>query len=699
MDTRRTGLLLALALTAFAAPVAASGASSSAESDATERGFLRRFTVIRENQLLTSDVESERLLAIERLGAQSGERGLQLLLAASTDAKVVRSARERLLLARVLAPRVRSGEVVDALVRLMNGAGVFEDGAEPGPLERLTRATAALALARSGQERALSALGRALSLSGPGAALAQAALEAHPPRTLDPLIAKHMPRSVGQLRALSALGDSRAIPFLRETVRSGSPEERAEAALALLHLGELETLELARHWLRERGNAVLARTGARILALARAPDAPSVIAALLEKRETLTLGLELALVAPHPSLVRPIAALAAKSPASDVPVLFATLAGVGDDASVAVLEKALEDRARSPVAALALSRIGSERARLALSRARSGPARLWAARALVVRHLLYDDGAAEAFSLCSQLVESTNSAHRSLGAWGLSTLAPERAKALLWSADRAIVVGAARAALSPAIALEAAARLETTKNPELRSALALALLDSKAARRVSTRTLLEALEWGGPAAPLIAKALAERDEAALEPVVDELLNGEEPRLRAHAALGLGANANPHCVGRLETRYRFETDASVRRAIVRALSLRRELGRRRVLSLAAALDPDPTARSEARAALSGAAIRPELLPHQVFWLDLDRTTWSASLSRQFAVRANDLCLPAESDADGGLVLAGLPPGPLSYEVAPARRSGHARRAHRDQSKPGLEEAATKPEGLP
>lgn len=698
-STLRTSLFVSVALLLCAAAAnARDSMGSNRESDGADRGLLRRFTTARAEKLLASEVESERLRAIERLGARSGERGLQTLLAASTAAKVGRSPRERLVLARVLAPHASSGEVADALVRLMNGAGVFED-AEPGPLERLTRATAALALARSGQERALAALGRALSLSGPGAALAQAALIAYPPRTLDPLLSRHMPRSVGQLRALRALGDPRAIPFLREAVRRGAPDERAVAALALFDLGELETLELARHWLAEPTNVLFTTTGARILALARAPDAPGAIAKLLVKPETRTAGLELALLTPDAALVHPLATLASSAAASDVPLVLGALGRIPGNASIAVLEKLLDDRARAPFAALALAHIDRANARLVLERAISTPARLWAARALVVRHLLHDEAATKTAIVCSELVASKSRAERSVGAWGLATLVPGRAATLLASADRDIVAGAARAALVPAIARQAALRLERTESTELGSALALALLDSDAARQVSTRTLLETLERGGPAAPLVAKALAERDDDELAPIVDELLDAEEPRLRAHVALGLGANADPRSIGRLETRYRFETDASVRRAIVRALSLRREAGRRRVLELAAALDPDAAARDEARAALDGAHLVPELSPRQIFWLRLDGAGADTALARPVAIRSEDLSLPAESDADGGLVLAGLPPGPLGYEVAPIGRPRQARRAHRGQSKPGLEKAAPKSARLP
>jgi hypothetical protein len=426
---------------------------------------------------------------------------------------------------------------------------------------------------------------------------------------------------------------------------------------------------------------LLRQAGARILALARAPDASSAILRLLRDPETPNFAAELALIAPHPSFARTIDENIRELPAQRLAPWFGALARIGTPESVAFASQGLDRPEQAPFAALALARIEGASARDSLTDAARGPARRWVARALVVRQLLLGDSRAAALAISSELLASKDDADRSLGAWGVACLDEDRAIDLLRSGDAATLRGAARTALAPRSAIHAAARFEATTDPELSTALALALADTHAATGVSTRRLLAALERGGPAAPLIAKALAERDAGELRPIVTDLLQGEEPSLRAHAALGLGSNPNPASIGRLETQYRFETHASVRRSIVRALSLRRERGRRRVLELAARLDPDTVARSEARAALAGARLAPELEPHQVFWLALAPTTSKTALTREVVVRAYDLSLPVVSDADGGLVLTRLPAGELGYEVAPSRLKGHPRQPAR------------------
>jgi len=73
-------------------------------------------------------------------------------------------------------------------------------------------------------------------------------------------------------------------------------------------------------------------------------------------------------------------------------------------------------------------------------------------------------------------------------------------------------------------------------------------------------------------------------------------------LRGHAALALARSPLQSAVSRLIAAWRFEGDASVRRAIVAALSQRREPQRTAVLELVSQLDPDEQAREAARLGL-------------------------------------------------------------------------------------------------
>src|SRR5207237_10317111 len=119
-----------------------------------------------------------------------------------------------------------------------------------------------------------------------------------------------------------------------------------------------------------------------------------------------------------------------------------------------------------------------------------------------------------------------------------------------------------------------------------------------------TSVLATWAESGGPLAPLAARALPTRDDEALRGRLKRLLEGSDPVVRAHLALGLGRDPEPSAVSLLTNAYRFEEDPQVRRAIIRALSLRTEVQRAAVLTLARDLDPDDDVRALARSALDG-----------------------------------------------------------------------------------------------
>src|SRR5262249_61408182 len=114
---------------------------------------------------------------------------------------------------------------------------------------------------------------------------------------------------------------------------------------------------------------------------------------------------------------------------------------------------------------------------------------------------------------------------------------------------------------------------------------------------------------GGPLAPLAARALPSRDADALRGRLKRLLEGSDPVVRAHIALGLARDPEPSAVSLLTSAYRFEDDAGVRRAIMRALSRRPEVQRMATLIEARDLDPAADVRALGRAALAGPALTP------------------------------------------------------------------------------------------
>jgi hypothetical protein len=186
------------------------------------------------------------------------------------------------------------------------------------------------------------------------------------------------------------------------------------------------------------------------------------------------------------------------------------------------------------------------------------------------------------------------------------------------------------------------------------------------------------VDGGGPAAPLSALALGARDAEKERERLDELRLSSDPYIRAHVALGLGASSESDAGGRLEASYRLETDASVRAAIVRALSARNEPARRRLLARARALDPDPDVRAAATAspnasasALVGGTGR------AVAWIPVVESGSDRPIAATVAVEApGGLVLPVAVPPDGLVVLSGLPPGPIVLRVAPEQ--------HRDKS---------------
>jgi hypothetical protein len=242
------------------------------------------------------------------------------------------------------------------------------------------------------------------------------------------------------------------------------------------------------------------------------------------------------------------------------------------------------------------------------------------------------------------------------------------------SADAVVVRAAARASLAAGFAVDAAERLALEKDAVTRASLALSLADDAAADRVPNAVLELLLESGGVAAPLAARALAARDNETLRARVEQLLKSTDRTLRAHTAAGLARSKQASAVGLLEAAYRFETDSSVRRAIVVALSQRAEPGRLRTLELAASFDPDTATRHGARLATSAARLGPAVPGPGALWVRLDRPESSGAELGVMALSGPGAALPGLPDPSGFVVMAGLPRGPLELWLAPAAARG-------------------------
>ncbi len=623
-------------------------------------------------RLLRSTNADERQQGLARLGSVGSPRALELLVKSLEPGGVVRTSEDRLVAVRALALHTDVPDVRQALVRTMTGVGVDKRQRNGNQLERWVRQSAAAALAASGDATALAALGKALRQDGPVAQAAAAGLAAHPPADLAPVVSARGVPTLALVQLLSDLADQRGFDSLRSFVRHGSPEVRAAAAVALTRLGDLETVPLARFWLKKERLPVLRVAGARILAMAHAPDSARAITQLLDNKGTRRDALALALQAASPALVPALGKQLDHADDSELPALLGALSRAGGPRAAALLAAELDKPHRAALAAYALALCAGSAARDRIEAALGAPrTRRLAARAAVVRRIALGEKVPGATQALRTLLSSKSPADRAAGAWGLSTLDPSSAKRLLGAKDPVVVRAAARAAAwDPRVAPIAAKRLATEKDPASRIALAASLAVPAAERHVPTQVLVELVDSATAATPLAVRALAARDSAALRPRIVQLLHSGDPLIRAHAALGLGDSARPSAVGVLSDAYRFEPDARVRRAIVIALS--RLAHARRTLELATQLDGNAEVESAAARALAGRRLYGLSPGSALLWLGLvpsDKLEQGAVGSATVElVTASGLALPALPDPDGLLLATGLPAGPIEVRVA-------------------------------
>lgn len=626
--------------------------------------------------LLKDRDPEQRQRGFERLASVGTAQALDLLLAAFESGGAARSAEDRLLAVRALSPHAAVPAVREFLVRVMVGVG--SNSGRSDAIDELIEHAAALALAAAGDDAALSALGKALRQPGHVAEVAKEALLAHPPRRLTPILEGLRTPSKTFVSLLGSLQDPRAIPALRKIVQSAPSEVRAEAAVALARLGELETLELARHWLEPDSRSELQVAAARILLEFRAPDSGLAIARLLGNEQNREAGLELASRGSFPVLEKPLLALTSAASPAERSAWFNALALSGTPAALSYLGGALAKPESSSAAALALANAPARDAEVVLERALAagGDLRRAALRAGLVRWVRCDRKPSGMAAALDAIARSTNRSDRAIFAQVSALLNPENVPNLLRDASDVELRAVARAAQSPLVSTALAERLALEKDPARREVLAAGLVYLPAAERVPSDVLLALIEARGVAAPLAARALSARDSRNLRPKILALLKSDDALLRSHAALGLGQSEQGSALGVLERAYRFERDEQVRLAIVQALAARPEGARRRVLGMAQLLDRSAAVREAAAVARASS----QQFGHQSAWLELARSS-DPTLASQGAlgailVSAEGLALPVFADDDGVLLVPGLPTGPFELRLAAPPRSDNA-----------------------
>jgi hypothetical protein len=663
---RRAAVLVATVLTV----------ASSAAGDRTRRltSLRTRVGVGAAEFLGTSDDPAERLRGFERLGQIGTPRALSRLIRALEPGGAARTAEERLLIVRALAAHTEDPTARRALSRVLGGHSAPSPTDAPSALDDVAERTAALALAKAGTSDAVATLGKALEGAGRAAGAARAALVAHPPSDLAPLLAAARLPSVALAETLDELGDQRSFDALRDLVRQGPSDVSAVAAVALTHLGDFETVELSRRWVKGKEPDVLRVAGARILASARVPEAPRAVAALFHDERTTSAAIELALEAPSPALVPELARRLRGAEGTRAEDLVAAIGRAGGKEALAVLAHLLDEPALGVLAAYQIARTpGGAAAAILTGRLAGTTTRRLAAEAATARRVLLGETIDGLGPALESLLRSRDAADRAAGALGSAVLAPDRIEGFVASKDEGVVVAAASALLlaEPDVVARVAERALEPSRGVARTALALALAVPEAAARVPTTVLRALADEGGSAAPLAVMALCARDPESERERVDDLLASSDPFLRAHAALGLGASPAADAGGRLEAAYRLEPDARVRAAIVRGLSFRAEPSRRRVLALARDLDPDADVRGVAALAWSGAAPRVVASGGGLLWLPVSASGTEQRAAATVAVAVpGGLVLPAATLPDGLVVLSGLPRGKVALRVAPA-----------------------------
>lgn len=672
MRFRPSTLLLLLLVFEASTSQSQTAPASSSKPEPARTWLGDRFGVTPLERALAVGDARDRERAIERLGLVGGARALEVLVRALEPSGPAQSARERLLCVRALAPHLDQPKARESLVRVMTGISVNAELREP--LYAMLRDSAALALASSEQTAAFEALGKALRQPGRVARSAAAAVVAHPPRELAPLLASVSTPTPELVWVLENLGDERAFESLRNIVRRGDPELSARAALALTRLGNFETVELARHWTRTKtGKPRLLLAAAEILMLGGEPSAEHLISALLGKNETHSEALDLAIARPDPRLSGTLLELLAKADRHEAALIVAALGRSGDPAALEKLAEFAAGGDYADAAAYALALSPQKRAtsvlRALLDPSTAGPNRRRAARAAVLRRSALGTGYAPSglADTLEVLLVSREASDRAVAAFGLALGGAERASKLLAHRDPVVVQAAARGAVDSGAAAEAGRRLALARPGPTRSQLALSLVHAAARALVPTRVLLELVAEGGPGAPVALFALGERDSEATRPRIVEHLSSPDPELRSHAAFGLGTSSQPDALGLLDGAYRFEVDPSVRHAVVLGLSLRAESARRRTLELAARLDPSERVRTLARLALSGLRPSPFTPGVGTVWVQLGGPNWPGKMAAKIELPSG-LVVPLLADPDGVAALAGLPAGSLGLRLA-------------------------------
>ena len=652
------------------------------------------------SRLLRSTDPDERIRGIQRAAAIGSAETIALLVQATESSPAVRSDSRALIeLARGLAHFADQDRARAALMLIVNAGNPGLAGRLPQPgratadslsLEEgdpvaraeLARQTAAIALARSGADRALEQLYGTARGGGSGQAAAMQALLLQPPR--DPgfygTAGTTMPASV--IRMLGQLGDLRALELLHAATRTSDVGVRGAAIVSLAELGDERAIALARAAIAEPDARLRAAAGEAFVLLS-APERFKAVAALVADDATTAIGIHLAERVYNAEITKLLAARALVHPDAELRAASIRALGRSPEPAAATALAApsiISDPTFGYFAALALARSPAPNAMttvLALAGARATAA--LGVRAYVVRALVRGERSGEGDDLLARLAASKDGRERALGTFGRVALGATSAESALADADPRVRRAAAMASLAaPSNGTTRAllGRLAGERDEPTRQVLAVGLLGGDSDGLLTTTWLVDRAESAGADAPLSVYALARRADEPIERKVGQLLASKDAVLRAHAARGLAFGALADASGRLANAYAYETDVTVRRAIVASLVARTHdataPARRSTLEVAAQLDPDGPTRQTARLGLAGAAVPlAAAATQETAWLriTLDNGAPPGEVFVGSVVRSDGVAVPMAFDDDGFAIVPGLPPGEIRLVLAP------------------------------
>ncbi len=640
----------------------------------------------------------ERIRGIQRAAAMGTPEAIALLNSALEKQTIKADPRALIEIARGLAHHADQDRARAGLLQIVNVASpalaarvtpvgprtsdaLQLDEGDPVARADLARQIAAIAIARSGAERAHESLYNIARQSMPGREAALVGLAAFPPRDPGFFGASGATLPPPIVRLLGQLGDLRALDVLHAAARSSDVGIRSAALISLGELGDDRAIALSRTAIAESDARLRAAAGEAFVLLG-AGERFKATSALVSDEATTAIGIRLAERVHSAEITKLVAARAHQHPLKEIRLAAIAALGRSPDegaANALVASPLLGDKELAYYAMLALARSPAPNAMSLIAGAMGTSLKPLAVRAYVVRALgrgkrdSTGDAAIEAFA------RSGNANERALGVFARVALGDANVESFMDDKEPRVRRAAAMGTLAhPTRDGEHAMVVQKRKEQDLvtRQVLGIGLIGGDPEGTLATSLLIDRAESGGGDAAVAAYALARRADDTTARKVQSLLASKDPVLRAHAARGLAVASLPDATGRLANAYAYETDVDVRRAIIGALAARtRDAGspsRKQTLENAAAVDPDAAVRQAAKRALAGVTAPfapPPIVECAWLRITLENGSPPGEAYTASVLRSDGVSVPIVFDDEGYALVPGLSPGASRVVLAP------------------------------